>query len=66
MPRELAFHGVYMPTVTVMFLVAMVLSWALDRFMSGLDLYRFFWHPALLRLALFICLYCALALCVYR
>ena len=50
MPRELAFHGVYMPIVTVMFLVAMVLSWALDRLMSGLDLYRFFWHPALLPL----------------
>ena len=66
MPRELTFHGVYMPTVTVMFLVAMVLSWALDRFMSGLDLYRFFWHPALLRLSLFSCIFGAMALTVYR
>jgi hypothetical protein len=55
-----------MPTVTVMFLVAMVLSWALDRFMSGLDLYRFFWHPALLRLSLFSCIFGAMALTVYR
>ena len=66
MPRELAFHGVYMPTVTVIFLVALVLSWALDRVMAGLDLYRFFWHPALLRLSLFSCMFGAMALTVYR
>ncbi|WP_123501499.1 DUF1656 domain-containing protein, partial [Pseudomonas frederiksbergensis] len=28
--------------------------------------YRFFWHPALLRLSLFTCLFVALALTVYR
>lgn len=66
MPREFAFHGVYMPTVTVMFVVAMVLAWALDRLMSALDLYRFFWHPALLRLCLFSCIFGAMALTVYR
>ncbi|HEY0285701.1 MAG TPA: DUF1656 domain-containing protein [Pseudomonas sp.] len=66
MTREFAFHGVYMPTVTVMFLVAMVLSWALDRLMSALDLYQFFWHPALLRLSLFCCIFGAMALTVYR
>jgi hypothetical protein len=62
MPREIAFHGVYMPTMTLMFLIA----WALDRCLSGFDLYRFFWHPALLRLSLFTCLFGALALTVYR
>jgi hypothetical protein len=40
MPREIAFHGVYMPTMTLMF-VAAALAWALDRFLSGFDLYRF-------------------------
>lgn len=49
MPREIAFHGVYMPTMTLMFFIAAALAWALDRFISGYDLYRFFWHPALLR-----------------
>ena len=66
MPREIAFHGLYMPSVTVLFLIAMVLAWALDRLLSGLDLYRFFWHPALLRLSLFACIFGAMALTVYR
>ncbi|EPJ75505.1 Na+-dependent transporter [Pseudomonas syringae] len=66
MPREIAFHGLYMPIVTVMFLIAVVLAWALDRVLSGFDLYRFFWHPALLRMSLFVCIFGALALTVYR
>ncbi|MGI4837395.1 MAG: DUF1656 domain-containing protein [Janthinobacterium lividum] len=66
MPREIAFHGVYMPTMTLMFLLAAGVTWALDRFLSGLDVYRFFWHPALLRLCLFVCIFGAMALTVYR
>lgn len=66
MPREIAFHGLYMPSVTVLFLIAVVLAWALDRLLSSLDLYRFFWHPALLRLCLFTCIFGAMALTVYR
>lgn len=65
-PREIAFHGLYMPSMTLMFLIAGVLAWALDRLLSGLDLYRFFWHPALLRVSLFVCLFGALALPLYR
>ncbi|MEF9672955.1 DUF1656 domain-containing protein [Pseudomonas sp. PCH446] len=49
-----------------MFLIAAGLGWALDRFIASHDLYRFFWHPALLRLSLFCCLFGALALTVYR
>lgn len=41
MPREIAFHGLYMPTMTLMFLIAAALAWALDRFLAGFDLYRF-------------------------
>jgi hypothetical protein len=44
----------------------MLLTWALDRGLGALDLYRWFWHPALLRLGLFIGLFGALALTVYR
>lgn len=32
MPREIAFHGVYMPTMTLMFLFALGLAWGLDRY----------------------------------
>ncbi|MCD5987744.1 DUF1656 domain-containing protein [Pseudomonas sp. CDFA 553] len=66
MPREIAFHGLYMPSVTVLFLIALVLAWALDRLLAGFDLYRFFWHLALLRLSLFTCIFGAMALTVYR
>ena len=52
MPREIAFHGVYMPSMTLMFFIAAGLAWAFDRLFSGYDLYRFFWHPALLRFSL--------------
>ena len=41
MPREIAFHGVYMPTMTLMFLIAAVIAWTLGRLLSELDLYRF-------------------------
>ncbi|MBX8476751.1 DUF1656 domain-containing protein [Pseudomonas cichorii] len=65
MPREIAFQGLYMPTITLMFLIALVLAWALDRLLAGFDLYRHFWHPALLRLSLFTCIFGALALPFY-
>ncbi|WP_439852015.1 DUF1656 domain-containing protein [Pseudomonas syringae] len=66
MPREIAFHGLYMPTLTLMFLIAAALAWALDRLLAGFDLYRLFWHSALLRLSLFVCIFGALALPLYR
>ncbi|RMV71212.1 DUF1656 domain-containing protein [Pseudomonas coronafaciens] len=66
MPREIAFHGVYMPTLILMFLLAMGVAWTLDRLLAGFDLYRYFWHPALLRLSLFVCIFGALALPLYR
>ena len=31
MPREIAFHGVYMPTMTLMFFIAAGLAWGFDR-----------------------------------
>ncbi|WP_426152081.1 DUF1656 domain-containing protein [Pseudomonas sp. DC3000-4b1] len=66
MPREIAFHGVYMPALTLLLLAAIALAWVLDRVLASLDLYRWFWHPALLRLSLFFCVFGALALTVYR
>lgn len=66
MLREFAFYGLYIPTATVLFLVALVLATALDRLLAGLDLYRLFWHPALVRLCLFTCIFGAMALTVYR
>ncbi|MNE47302.1 efflux system membrane protein [compost metagenome] len=66
LPREVAFHGVYMPIMTLLFIVAALLGWGLDRVFAWVGLYRFTWHPALFRVCLFACLFGALSLTVYR
>ncbi|ABR85255.1 MULTISPECIES: DUF1656 domain-containing protein [Pseudomonas] len=66
MPREIAIHGVYMPTLTLLFVIAAALTWGLDRIFASVGLYRFTWHPALFRVSLFACLYGGLSLTIYR
>ena len=66
MPREIAIHGVYMPTLTLLFVIAAALTWGLDRIFASVGLYRFTWHPALFRVRLFACLYGGLSLTIYR
>lgn len=66
MPREITFFGVYLPSLTLLFLLTLLLGWALDRLFAWSGLYRHAWHPTLLRVGLFTCLYCALALTIYR
>lgn len=66
MPREIAIHGVYMPTLTLLFVIAAALTWGLDRIFASVGLYRFTWNPALFRVSLFACLYGGLSLTIYR
>ncbi|MBU5969695.1 DUF1656 domain-containing protein [Pseudomonas aeruginosa] len=66
MPREIAIHGVYMPTLTLLLVIAAALTWGLDRIFASVGLYRFTWHPALFRVSLFACLYGGLSLTIYR
>ncbi len=66
LPREIAFHGVYMPTLTLMFLVAAVICWGIDRILASVGLCRYTWHPALFRVCLFACLFGGLSLTVYK
>lgn len=66
MPREIALHGVYLPSLTLLFLLALAGGWVLDRLAARLGLYQHAWHPVLLRVSLFTCLYGALALATYR
>lgn len=66
MPREVQVLGVYMPSLTLLFLLCVLVGWGLDRLLAWLGFYRYAWHPTLLRVSLFICLYGALALCIYR
>ena len=49
MPREIAVHGVYLPSLTLLFLITLVGGWLIDRVAARLGLYRLAWHPVLLR-----------------
>ncbi len=66
LPREIAFHGVYMPTLTLLFIATALACWALNRVLAAAGLYRFAWHPVLFRVSLFACLFGGLSLFVYR
>ena len=66
MPREIAVLGVYLPSLTLLFVFVLLLGWALDRLLAWLGAYQHAWHPTLLRVSLFTCLYGALALDIYR
>ncbi len=64
MTGEIALGGIYIPTLLLLALVALVLSWALTRLIAALGLYRFLAYRAAVDLSLFILLLGALALLV--
>lgn len=65
MPREIAFCGLLMPTLLPLFMGCILLHWGLDTLLARTGLYGHVWHPALLRLSLFVCLFGLLGLAVY-
>lgn len=65
MPRELAIFGVLIPTLLPLFFAAMALQAAADWVLGRLGVYRLVWHPALVRLCLFVCIFGALVLPLY-
>lgn len=66
MPHEIAFHGVLLPGLLVVFLGSLLLMVLLDLLVGRLGLYRQVWHPSLFRLALFVCLFGAAGLLLLR
>jgi protein AaeX len=62
MLREVDLFGGLVPSLLLYFLVAIPLFLAIDRLASPLGLYRLVWHPPLVRLALFVCLFSGLVL----
>ncbi|MNE53582.1 efflux system membrane protein [compost metagenome] len=66
MPREIALFGVYLPNLTLLFVITLAVGWGIDRLVAWSGLYRHAWHPTLLRVSLFTCLYGALMLYVYH
>lgn len=65
MPREIDCFGLLVPTLLPVFIACIGLQWALDTLLTRLGAYRNAWHPALLRLALFGCLFGLLSLFIY-
>ena len=63
MLREINLFGGLAPSLLLYFLTAIGVFLLLDRgVVSPLGLYRLVWHPPLVRLALFVCLFAAIVL----
>lgn len=60
MLREISLFGAGVPSLLLYFLAAIPLFLVIDQLASALGLYRLVWHPPLVRLALFVCLFSGL------
>jgi hypothetical protein len=65
MPRELVVFGVQLPMLLPLFLLAIALQFVCDRLLGAVGFYRVVWHPSLVRLCLFCCIFGALVLHFY-
>jgi protein AaeX len=57
MLREIALFGALAPTLLLYFLASILLFVIVDRLIAHAGGYRLFWHPPLVRLALFVCVF---------
>jgi len=62
MLREIALFGAGVPSVLLYFLAAIALFLAADQLANRLGFYRLVWHPPLVRLALFVCIFAGFVL----
>ena len=62
MPVEIVLFGAVVPTLLPIFALTVILYLVADKLTSRWDLDRWVWHPALFRLALFVCLFSLLGL----
>ncbi len=65
MQREFALGDIYLPSLLIIFLVALVLNWGVSWAAAKFRLSRFMWHEALFHIALFACIFTSLALFFY-
>lgn len=66
MPRELSVFGVLIPTLLPLFLASLLLQGLLDRVLGLAGAYKVLWHPALVRLCLFACIFAGLTITLYQ
>lgn len=64
MTGEIAIGGVYMPTLLLLGVVALGLSWAITRLFAAFGLYRFLIYRAAVDLSIFVLTFGALAFLV--
>ena len=62
MLREVGLFGALVPSLLLYFLAAIPLFLVIDRLTSPLGFYRLVWHPPLVRLALFACVFSGIVL----
>jgi hypothetical protein len=56
---EIDILGSFMPRAVTWFIVALLLFAVANWFLNKTSFYKRFWHPPLVRFALFVCLLCA-------
>lgn len=66
LPREVDFFGVLLPGVLPVFFLSAVLQLVLDAVLSHVGAYRNSWHPALVRLCMFVCIFSTLLVTLYK
>ena len=54
--------GAFVPTVAAWFALSLAVFVPVDVWLTRRDFYRLFWHAPLARFALFVCLFCGVAL----
>ncbi|WP_394438254.1 DUF1656 domain-containing protein [Sphingobium naphthae] len=64
MTGEIALGGIFVPTLLLLALVALLLAWAVTRLIGALGLYRFLAYRAAVDLSIFILILTGLALLV--
>ncbi|WP_300398994.1 DUF1656 domain-containing protein [uncultured Sphingobium sp.] len=64
MTGEIALGGIYVPTLLLLALVALILAWAVTRLIGALGLYRFLAYRAAVDLSLFVLILGGLAILV--
>ncbi|MDQ1092808.1 hypothetical protein QE400_002221 [Xanthomonas sacchari] len=62
LPAEVSIAGVYVPGLLLVAAALLLVAWALDAVAGRAGLYRYAWHPALFRLALYVGAFAALGL----
>ncbi|MBS0582808.1 MAG: DUF1656 domain-containing protein [Proteobacteria bacterium] len=65
MPREIALGDALVPGVLLLLLAMLAMLWLLDWIAGRYDLYRFVWHPSLVRLAVLVIAFAGLGLILY-